>query len=483
MNNNNNFGMTGLWISISIKSLNLSFRITDNFLKRVYVGISQVYKENMYLLPTQENARKFYFRTTSKSAAHEITKEFDKTIFENCCCLEVGTSLSPQIKSLGEMIVIHPINSNLNENLKLIYQEILNLENWRKEENSKMNFVSAVSNTFSLNVKVMDNSQPILQHQVVHTRTENRELMLKSWEVVSMQEFSAFKTDSLTQSSFCITQKKENFIALDKPTNYFWSMLANQQIESQSYSIKSDIPNTVFQKGSFQMKENQTKNDKKTSNHSSNQIPNKVIVLSNLNSFKKALHVYRFCRCFKGLLKILFMKNHKKAFIEFNSIESARLCIQSINVNEKAHKFRADFSKTYRSLNQKSYVGKNSKIHNGWYHVSKKLTKCFPFEFFLGNLSSDVEAILVFDIDQLKNLGLLTLYKMFRNRIKLMFQGLNYPIGNNKIAHCSFIDSKMLCMRIAIGDLLVAIKFISKFESKTSRTRKYTARFCSNPMN
>jgi hypothetical protein len=95
---------------------------------------------------------------------------------------------------------------------------------------------------------------------------------------------------------------------------------------------------------------------------SANEIePSKVVLFSNIDDiFKTALEIFNLFSCFGNIRKVLFMKNIRKAMMEYENVEYAQNCL--IYMNNRpfcSSKIKVNFSK-YKKIDLK----KNNKSEN-----------------------------------------------------------------------------------------------------------------------
>lgn len=89
--------------------------------------------------------------------------------------------------------------------------------------------------------------------------------------------------------------------------------------------------------------------------------PSKVILFSNIDPiFTSASEIYNLFSCFGNIRKVLFMKNIRKAMVEFSTIEYAQSCLLYLNNRPFGNsKIKVNFSK-YQKIDLK----KNNKTEN-----------------------------------------------------------------------------------------------------------------------
>ena len=203
---------------------------------------------------------------------------------------------------------------------------------------------------------------------------------------------------------------------------------------------------------------------------------NKVIVVSNMFGFSKALHVYRVFRVFPGLRKVLFMRNNKKAFLEFDFPDSSRSCLEEVNRCEAQLGFRADYSTQYDSLLQNPNSGSRSRAFNGWC-VHDRRKKVVEDRFFHGSLGCAVDAVLLAPRAARDFVGSFRLLRRLWGRVaaKLGQQGLLGP--ERSVVSQRVAEKGVVCVQLVFSTLEAAVRFVSAFESHTSERRRYTARF------
>jgi RNA recognition motif-containing protein len=89
--------------------------------------------------------------------------------------------------------------------------------------------------------------------------------------------------------------------------------------------------------------------------------PSKVILFSNIDPiFASASEIYNLFSCFGNIRKVLFMKNIRKAMVEFSTVEYAQSCLLYLNNRPfGSSKIKVNFSK-YKKIDLK----KNNKTEN-----------------------------------------------------------------------------------------------------------------------
>ena len=463
--------MIGPWISVKISPLKTDEDKAKETTRRVFVAFASLYDENLYVFSQTRSINVFLIKTRNESMAREITDNFDGTIFENLCKLELRSSLLNPFRSLSEVIILHPENSYFYQNIFLISQDLFESE-YRIEQQGQRNLEDEA---FPVTIPLIQINDSMVRFNMNGTRPNNALQNQKNGVNYEYQQQTLKQ-----QSQLDLENKNHNSFVRNRPQYQPLANIENTKRDNQNFSSRQNFASIIFEPnriGKTSESQNQNRQNLNLRIPQTTNNVQKVIVISNLKPFEKALHIFRVFRCYKGLKKVLFMKNNKKAFLEFETTESATLCVQDVNLHEEDLKLRADFSHRYTSLDHKTNTGLNSKLHNAWFNIARNPSLELNNGLYNGRLSVTVEAILTccccvefacFEFELLHRL---------KRKVSKVCDEIKSTLKSNEFRSFNRLGSKMYFIQFRLENILIAVKFVSLFESKSSKKRKYTARF------
>lgn len=298
--------------------------------------------------------------------------------------------------------------------------------------------------------------------------------ILDRFDSFNFQEFNCYFPDTMNESE---NRNQSNFHGCEKRQTLESNLCLPQSIfhfhNGDFYVKKKQKINPVGSLTSLSSRANPTHNKSDDIQRS------KVLIISNLGEFEKAKEIGRFFRCFRGLQKVLLMKNRKKGFLEFTDHIAARQCCEGVNKFERDLKLRAGYSKYTELSMSEDNLGENSRIHNRWYRLSHEKVRIFDNVYVHNEISICVQSFLILNRPDLNSPNLFECLIQLIVRVRKQLNK-NRVSGNGvQIMYLQIIDPCKYSVVLKFQGYWDATHFVSKFNWESSTDIRYTSRFVS----